>query len=60
MVEVFSDHIECLIRSVSNHEQVTAVAQSKYSRLHISRTKDDFVHRCQVQIVAQIGSRQKR
>lgn len=52
MVEVFSDHIECLIRSIPNHEQVTAVAQSKYSRLHISRTKDDLVHRCQVQIVA--------
>ena len=35
MIEALSDHVECFIRCIPDHEQISTIAQSKYGWLHI-------------------------
>lgn len=60
MVEVLCYHVECLIRSISDHKEVSSIAKSKDSRLHVSWVEGNLVNVGKLEIVAQEIIRKER
>ena len=53
MVEIFSDHIESFIRSISDQEKITSIAKSKDGGLHVSRAKNYLVQSSKTKVITE-------
>ena len=53
MVKIFGDHIECFIGSMSDEEDVSAIAEGEDGWLHIGWIELDFIEVGEFEVVAE-------